>query len=133
MVMTKKEKIALIQYLYLNNETQTFLCNDLFQEFMSIIPKNVCISKENLNKETRENNYSIVKLLITIFFKENPEYKKITTKLLSNYTENKLVEHLILGYVFFLANIDRKKDINIFKDKKSICYSEAPPLYHVII
>ena len=130
--MTKEEKIAVMNYLYINNETKQFLCNDLFQEFLSIIPENICISEENKDDKKREQNYSCVKMLIYLFFENNLEYKKITTKLLSNFTYEKMVEHLIIGYVFYLANIDNK-NIDIFKDKKSICFSEAPPLYQIIL
>ena len=131
--MTKEEKIALIKFLYLNDETRDFLCNDLFQEFKNIIPKTMCLSNENLNDDMRAYNHSCVKLLIQVFFNENINYKELTKKLFSHYTENRLIEHLILGYVFFIANINNKEDIDIFKDKKSICYSEAPPLYNLIL
>lgn len=129
--MTTEQKTALVDYLYINKKTQAFLCNDLFQEFKNIISDSLCISELNLDYETRKNNYSCVKMLIQLFFKNNPNYRKITKKLFDNFTENKLVEHLIIGYVFFLAIIDNK-DIDIFKDEKSICYTKAPALYDII-
>lgn len=130
--MTQEQKITLVDYLYLNKETQSFLCNDLFQELKHTIPETLCISEKNINDEIRINNYSCVKMLILIFFQKNPDYKDITKKLFANFTEKKLIEHLILGYVFFLTIID-KNNIDIFKDKKSICYTKAPALYDIII
>ena len=129
--MTTEQKTALADYLYLNKKTQAFLCNDLFQEFKNIISDNLCISELNLDYEIRKNNYSCVKMLIQLFFENNPNYREITKNLFNNFTENKLVEHLIIGYVFFLAIVDNK-DIDIFKDEKSICYTKAPALYDVI-
>ncbi len=56
--MTKEQKMTLLKFLYLNEETRTFLCNDLFQEFMQIIPKAKCICSKNVNCKTRRNNFN---------------------------------------------------------------------------
>ena len=105
--MTKEQKINLLKFLYLNDQTQTFLCNDLFQEFMSIIPKTNCISEDNFDTDIRRNNYDDAINSIHNFLIDNKDYKVMVA-----LTEN--------------------KDIDIFKDKNSICYTEGPSILDII-
>ena len=128
--MTQGQKMKMISYLYLNKDLQEFLCNDFFQELKKELPKESCISEDNLNDECREENYGIALVSIFIFLHNNPDYANIINKNFSGYTDMELAKHLTLGYVFYLTNVD--EDIDMFKDKRSICYSDAPPLYDIV-
>ena len=129
--MTTEQKMSLLKFLYLNDQTQTFLCNDLFQEFLSIIPKTKCICSDNIVSTTRRNNYDEALNSIHNFLRDNKDYKVMLEKAFSGYEQKFLEAHLLMGYVFYIA-LTENKDIDIFKDKSSICYTEGPSLYDVI-
>lgn len=132
--MTTEKKLALLRYLYLNDKTQQFLCNDLFQELINIVPKNKCICKDNISPETRQTNYSSVFSAINEFFNHNPDYRSVVCSLFSHYDQSELETHLLTGFVFYIALTSPEYlDIDIFKDKKSICYSDGPSIADIII
>ena len=128
--MTQEQKTKLASYLYLNKEFQEFLCNDFFQELKKELPKESCISEDNLNDEYREENYGIATLSIFIFLHNNGNYADIIKQNFTSYTDSQLLHHLVLGYVFYLTNVEEHMDM--FKDKRSICYTDAPPLYDFV-
>ena len=78
--MTQGQKMKMISYLYLNKDLQDFLCNDFFQELKKELPKESCISEDNLNDECREENYGIALVSIFIFLHNNPDYANIINK-----------------------------------------------------
>ena len=121
--MTKEEKMSLLKFLYLNQDTQDFLCNDLFQEFMNIIPKTKCICSDNIDSATRRNNFNKALASIHNFLIENNYYKVMIEEAFSAYEQKILEAHLLMGYVFYIA-LTENKGIDIFKDKNSICYTD---------
>lgn len=129
--MTREEKAKLLQFFYVNEQTQTFLCNDLYQEFKSFIPIETCISIENRNTAIRRNRYDNALLSIHNFFANNKDYKIIIEKLFSGYEERFLEAHLLMGYVFYIALTERK-DFDIFNDKLSLCYCDGPSILDII-
>ncbi|MBQ7351721.1 MAG: hypothetical protein IJW59_02495 [Clostridia bacterium] len=129
--MTKEEKMSLLKFLYLNEETQTFLCNDLFQEFMSIIPKTKCICIDNIGPATRQNNFNEALVSVHNFLIKNNGYKVMIEKAFSGYEQKFLEAHLLMGYVFYIA-LTENKDIDIFNDKSSIFYTEGPSVLDMI-
>ena len=129
--MTKEQKMNLLKFLYLNDQTQTFLCNDLFQEFMSIIPKTKCICSDNIVSTTRRNNYDDALNSIHNFLIDNEDYRLMVEKLFSGYEQDLLEAHLLMGYVFYVA-LTENKDMDIFRDKSSICYTEGPSIVDII-
>jgi len=129
--MTKEQKMSLLKFLYLNDQTQTFLCNDLFQEFMSIIPKTKCICSDNIIYETRRNNFDNALNSIHNFLIDNKDYRVMVEKFFSGYEQKFLEAHLLMGYVFYIA-LTENKDMDIFKDKRSICYTEGPSIVDII-
>ena len=129
--MTKEQKMNLLKFLYLNDQTQTFLCNDLFHEFLSIIPKTKCICEDNADSTIRRNNYDDALNSIHNFLIDNADYRKVIENAFSGYGQDFLEAHLLMGYVFYVALIENK-DIDIFKDKSSLCYTEGPSLVDII-
>jgi len=127
--MTQEQKVKLLKFLYSNE--QTFLCNDLFQELLNIVPKTKCICSRNIVDKTRYDNYIEVFTFIKQFLDRNSDYKSIVLKIFSSYEEQELINHLIVGYVFYLAMLDNK-DLDIFKDKRSICYTEGPSIVDIL-
>lgn len=128
----KLEKISL--YLYGNDETRSFLINDLFQEFSLIIDEKDCINWKNRVRKTRLKSKITVALLISKFLKENKIYLIKLNEFYPASTFEDIVETLVLGYVFYLSQVKEKfKNVNIFKDKKSICYSSSPTIFDVEI
>ena len=79
--MTKEQKMNLLKFLYLNDQTQTFLCNDLFVEFMNIIPKTKCICSDNVVSTTRRNNYDDALNSIHNFLIDSKDYRLMVEKL----------------------------------------------------
>ena len=129
--MTKEQKMNLLKFLYLNDQTQTFLCNDLFQEFVNIIPKTQCICSDNMVSETRRNNFDNALNSIHNFLIDNEDYRVIVEKFFSGCEQKFLESHLLMGYVFYIA-LTENKDMDIFKDKSSICYTEGPSILDII-
>ena len=129
--MTKEQKMNLLKFLYLNDQTQTFLCNDLFQEFVNIIPKTQCICSDKMVSETRRNNFDNALNSIHNFLIDNEDYRVIVEKFFSGYEQKFLESHLLMGYVFYIA-LTENKDMDIFKDKSSICYTEGPSILDII-
>ena len=128
--MTQEQKTKLASYLYLNKEFQEFLCNDFFQELKKELPKESCISEDNLNEANREENLAMATMTVFIFLHNNRNYADIIKQNFTSYTDSQLLNHLVLGYVFYLTNVEEHMDM--FKDKRSICYTNAPPLYDIV-
>ena len=58
-----------------------------------------------------------------IFIRNFTDYKMRLIELFKTLNYKSLIDDLIIGYVIFVANLNEKyKDIDIFKDKRSICY-----------
>ena len=127
--MTKTEKVSLLKYLYINDDVMTFLCNDLFQELMNYISYDKCVCRENVNSSIREKNYSEAIETIRNFLTHNKDYDDITKKIFSHYKREDIEIHLLLGFVFFISI---EKDIDIFRDEQSICFTEGPILFDLI-
>lgn len=128
----KKERIC--TYLYGTDESRKFLLNDLFQEFSLIIDDKECISWKNCLNKTRARNKIIVTTKIVLFLKENTIYYNKLDKIYPNMLFNDVIKMLLLGYVFYLSQVKEEfNNINIFKSKKSICYSNEPTIYDVAV
>ncbi len=99
------------------------MCNDLFQELQKKIPNRICISDANTYESVRKRNFSEVKRTIKRFVAANSVYSKAIKEIYQSKIDNNILEEIVISYIFFLANTEHK-NIDIFKDKKSICYSE---------
>lgn len=117
--MTKEEKIKLLKYFYPNEEIQNFMCNDFFVELKQVLPLNICISSKNQVNKTRQENLKLAQTLIKDFLKANPVY----TKTLKEFFDNIDIDYILESYVFYLSNTNNK-EVDIYKDKNSICYSK---------
>ncbi|MGN1201329.1 MAG: hypothetical protein ACI4R8_03645 [Candidatus Caccovivens sp.] len=123
--MNKSQKLKLMDYLYPNEEARSFICNDLYQELLKYIPSSLLISTDNIPKEKRLINIAKVKqTIITFLIKKN--YERVLLKKIGLLAiNNDVIEELITGLTFFVSNTEERcKDVDIFKDKKSICYQE---------
>lgn len=122
--MEDKRKEKLLRYLFPTEEVRKFVCNDLFMELSEIIKTADCISSKNIKKEVRQQNKEKVEKQIKDFIKQNPDYEKMLTELYHQKDINQIYDDILVGYTFFLANTyGRIGEIDIFKDKKSICYA----------
>jgi len=116
--MTKEEKF--LQLLYPTDEVRKIMINDVYQELLGIIPPTWCFNSKNLTKTIRQENYNKVLKSISNFIEDNADYKKVITNF---YGKN--LEYVLYGYMFYLSHTNEKyTNIDIFKDKKSILYSE---------
>ncbi len=44
-----------------------------------------------------------------------------------------MVEEFIIGYVFYVVNTDKNNaGVDIFKNKKSICYTSGPTILDIL-
>jgi len=115
-----KQEEKFIQLLYPTDEIRKIMINDVYQELLEIIPMTWCFNSKNTIKAIREENYKRVLTSISNFVKENADYQKEINKF---YGEN--IEYVLYGYMFYIARTNEKyTNIDIFKDKKSILYSE---------
>ena len=120
--MERKQK--LIKYLFPTEEIRSFMCNDLYMELMEQIPRFLCISSKNITNSVRKENFEKVNSIITNFIENNENYKQMLKKLFSNKELKNIISDIVIGYVFFITQTNLKYNhIDIFRDKKSICYS----------
>lgn len=122
--MDNERKTKLLKYLFPTEEIRKFVCNDLFMELSEIIKTTDCISSKNIKNAVRQENKAKVEKQIKDFIKENPMYEKMLTELYHQKDINQIYDDILVGYTFFLASTyGRIGEIDIFKDKKSICYA----------
>lgn len=115
----------LFKILYKTQEIQKFLINDLFEELKLIINIKLCINIININEKQRELNFLITKNTIDKFLKENIVYLNKLKDLFKTYTYNALLDHLIIAFVFYIAQINENyKYIDVFTNKASICFNK---------
>lgn len=125
--------LEFMKYFYPTDEIRNFMCNDLYQELNEIIPKTKCFCCDNVVAKTREENYMFVKTHIVNFVLTNENYKNELEKLYKGRDFDDVVNDIIIGYVFYVVNTNEKnKGENIFKSKKSICYSIGPNILDVL-
>lgn len=124
--------IKFLRYLYPTDEIREFMINDFYQELGEIIHKTKCFSSDNIVSATRETNYNYVKASIIKFLETNPTYQ-IELQKLYKKPINDMLEELIIGFVFYTVNTDKKNiGVDIFKNKKSICYTSNPTILDLI-
>ena len=122
--MDDLRKKKLLQYLFPTEEIRKFVCNDLFIELSEVIKTTDCISSKNLNNKVRLSNKENVLNQINNFLNENPIYTETLLKLYNQKEISQIIEDLLMGYTFYLAcSFGRIGEIDIFKDKRSVCYS----------
>lgn len=122
--MDNERKTKLLKYLFPTEEIRKFVCNDLFMELSEIIKTTDCISSKNIKNAVRQENKAKVEKQIKDFIKENPMYEKMLTELYHQDNISKVYDDVLIGYTFYLASTyGRIGEIDIFKDKKSICYA----------
>ena len=130
MDILQKEKIC--NYLYGDEAARRFVCNDLFQEISMLIDNSECIHWKNRIEANRIRNKKRVEMKITLFLKENRNYLNRLDELYDKMLISDVMNLLLVGYVFYLSQtVDQFKKINIFKNKKSICYSADPTIFDV--
>ena len=129
----ENKMLEFMKYLYPTDVIRNFMCNDLYQELNDIIPKTKCFCSDNIVSKTREENYMFVKTHIVNFILTNENYKNELNKLYKDRGFDDLINDIIIGYVFFTVNTDDKnRGEDIFKNKKSICYSVAPSILDIL-
>lgn len=122
MQQDKKEK--LIRYLFPNENLRNFMCNDLYPELISICPKKLFISSKNKTLKYRKENLKSIKTAINTFIEENTDYRHLLQAHYLDKTTEEVIDILVIGLTFYLANtIKSSQDLDIFHDKKSVCYS----------
>lgn len=129
----EEKMLKFIKFLYPTDEIRNFMCNDLYQELNEIIPKTRCFCSDNIVSKSREANFLFVKTNVANFVLNNPNYKQELAKLYKGRDFDDLINDIIIGYVFFVVSTDDKnKGEDIFKNKKSICYSVAPNIWEML-
>lgn len=134
--MTLKEREKISYYLYHNSTNKEFVFNEFYEELSKIIIQNDCISDENQNDIMRQENINKIKNTINIFLSNHSLYKNLLYEFYNIERQEQLellFDNLIMGYVFYLSmTIDKFKDINILRSKKSVCCVNET-LYNIII
>ena len=121
--MTEEEKI--LMYIFKDEATRKFLCNDLFQEIK--VPKEKCIAYENLKGEVRMKNFYEVLNIFEEFIKSNDIYKK-TLLLLYGEISKSVLREIVTAYVYYIGKTNEEfKQIDIFTDHRSIAYLGVSP------
>lgn len=121
--MTYERIAKLFNYLYPTEQIRSFCCNDLYQELLNILSPKICISSKNLKSNVRKENLDVARGVIFNFINSNEYYKNRFIELSLERDEMKIVENILLGYVFYLyCSYSKYSRADIFRDKKSILY-----------
>jgi len=116
--MTKEEK--LLQFLYRNDEIRKRLINDVYQELLEVVPPSLCFNSKNVVNATRDENLRKALSSISNFLENNADYNEVVKEI---YDDD--FQFVLCGYMFYLSHTNEKYiGIDIFKNKKSILYSE---------
>lgn len=128
--MTTKEKKYLKEYLYPTQEAKNFIIGEINPLLTQLLPKELCISDANLNHKVRKLNYQRAYLRICEFLFANEKIVDTLERIWSINTTNhfelkELVDDMIVNYVFCLTQAHEEyKKIDIFKNKRSICFRD---------
>lgn len=122
--MSDEKTLKLLKYLYPTEEIRGYVCDYLYLELIKIIPKSICITSTNLSMSTRIQNLNKVREIVGEFIEKNSEVSETLTRLFKNKNIKTVIEELIIGYVYYTSRtMSNYKHIDIFTDRRSICYS----------
>ena len=127
-------KTKVKEYLYPTIETEKLL-KEINEDVYKLIDTEILINEKNINKEHRKKNYRKLYNLLEEYFNQN---YNLYDKLLSVYNvKNVYIEEIITDVIYNLVfdysqRQEQFKNMNIFKNKKSICYDEKPTLYDIL-
>lgn len=127
-------KTKVKEYLYPTIETEKLL-KEINEDIYKLIDTEILINEKNINKEHRKKNYRKLYNLLEEYFNQN---YNLYDKLLSVYNVNNVyIEEIITDVIYNLVfdysqRQEQFKNMNIFKNKKSICYDEEPTLYDIL-
>ena len=117
-------KTKLINYLYPTEEIAKFLFCNVYSALKTILPRKVCFSDDNYNETTRNRNYIIAKNTIANFLEETPFVRNKLNEYYLNKEVDNLVNDILYGYLLYLTpKIHKGTGADIFRDKRSVCYS----------
>ena len=124
--MDKKAKEKLLNYFYPTEEIRSFMCNDFYQELLNIVPLSLCVNAKNRDKVVREQNYLLAINTIKNFILTDKIYNKAIFEPYQGVEIDNLVEKILESYVFYIVSTNpRHKKIDMYKDSRSICYSNV--------
>ncbi len=127
-------KTKVKEYLYPTIETEKLL-KEINEDVYKLIDTEIFINEKNINQEYRKKNYRKLYNLLEEYFNQN---YNLYDKLLSVYNvKNVYIEEIITDVIYNLVfdysqRQEQFKNMNIFKNKKSICYDEKPTLYDIL-
>lgn len=117
--MNKKEEKILWGWLFLTQELESFVVGQVAPLLKKVVVDDFCICDENLDVKTRKLNCQRTYFAIRQFLFENLRIADI----LDEYAFS--VGDLMVFYVFTLTKQEKYKKIDIFKNKKSICFKQV--------
>ena len=150
-----KTKVA--EYLYPTPEVKGLL-QKINEEIYRNIDASILINASNISKAQRKKNYRALYNIIEQYFNQNSNlYDKLLTayngdevlieKPLLKYhmlkkndgdspmlfNDNETITDIIFNLVFdYTQKQEDYENLNIFKDKKSLCYDGKPSLYDIL-
>lgn len=127
-------KTKVKEYLYPSIETEKIL-KQINEDIYKLIDTKILISENNKNQEYRKKNYRKLYNLLEKYFNQNYNlYDKLLTIYNANdfFTEE-VIKEVIYNLVFVYSQTQEQfKNINIFKNRKSICYEKVSYIYDTI-
>lgn len=120
------EKQKIVKYLYPTKELMGLMCNDIYQELLEIIDVESCISEDNLDDLVREQNLEFVRGAIKGFVVNNKVYQQVLFEHYKHQNIDIIVYDILIGLVMYISSIiDEFREVNILRDKRSICYGQV--------
>mgnify|MGYP001625161453 CR=1 FL=1 len=128
-------KTKVKEYLYPTIEAEELL-KIINENIYKLIDTEILINPKNINKEYRGKNYRKLYNLVEEFFNQNYD---LYDKLLNAWHVGDVyIEEIIIDVIYnlvfdYLQKQKRFKNMNIFKNKQSICYDEELSLYDILV
>ncbi len=124
--MNKRQKEMLLEYLFGAEHIRQFLINDLYEELSQILPTEKIFNNQNKNDNLRMSNYYLLCDLIDKFLIANRNYEKFLSNHYDRVSRESLIDDVLLGFTFFISQTNKNyADIDILKDKTSVCFAEV--------
>ena len=121
-----KDLLNVLLYYFPNKKVAEFLLNDLFVELRELISLDMIYSNKNRIDSMRTQNRNKVEDIVIKYFNDNPvyitEFKKLYQK---DFME--VIDVIIETFSYSILLNDKK----VYKDKKSIMFSNKPSPFDI--
>lgn len=127
--MKNSEIKKLKDYLYPTEEIEHFLIKEINPKLKQMLQNVSIFAAENEEKKIRKQNYDKFYFVVCELLFSNETYLNNVKNYWGKLKFKYIIDDIIINYVFNLTQQDSTfKNVDIFKNKQSICYRKISVL-----